>query len=67
MIDKFGYIRRHRGLAGPLGRDAFNLYVWCPKALLQLFRESESFTYFFNTAEDGVITRDGNGKITRYV
>ena len=41
-MDKFGYIRGRRGPAGPPGKDAFNLYAWCPDALLQLFRETES-------------------------
>ena len=56
-MDKFGYIRGRRGPAGPPGKDAFNLYAWCPKALLQLFRESESCTYFFNTADDGILSK----------
>ena len=48
-MDKFGYIRGRRGPAGPPGKDAFNLYAWCPKALLQLFWESESCTYLKGT------------------
>ena len=59
-MDKFGLSRVSRGPPGPPGRDAFDLHLWCPEALLQLFRESEVCTYFFNTAADGLIT-DGQG------
>ena len=55
-MDKFGLSRVSRGPPGPPGRDAFDLHQWCPEALLQLFRESEVCTYFFNTAADGLIT-----------
>ena len=58
-MDKFGYTRGRQGRAGPLEKDAFNHYTWYPDAMLQFFRESESCTYFFNTAEDGVITHKG--------
>ena len=60
-MDKFGLSRVSRGPPGPPGRDAFDLHLWCPEALLQLFRESEVCTYFFNTAADGLITQ-GKGK-----
>ena len=60
-MDKFGLSRVSRGPPGPPGRDAFDLHLWCPEALLQLFRESEVCTYFFNTAADGLITQ-GTGK-----
>ena len=65
-MDKFGYIRGRRGPVGPPGKDAFNLYAWCPSALLQLFRESESCTYFFNTADDGVIESKSKALKDRY-
>ena len=58
-MDKFVYIRGCLGPAEPSGKDAFNLYVWCPDALQQLYQETESCAYFFNTAEDGVITPEG--------
>ena len=58
-MDKFGLSRVSRGPPGPPGRDAFDLHLWCPEALLQLFRESEVCTYFFNTAADGLITQGG--------
>ena len=54
-MDKFGRGRVKRGPAGPAGKDAFNLYHWCPTVLLHLFRESEKCTYFFNTATDGIV------------
>ena len=54
-MDKFGQGRTSRGPPGPPGKDSFNLYLWCPSALLQLFRESESCTYYFDTAVDGII------------
>ena len=59
-MDKFGRGRVQRGPPGPSGKDAFNLYHWCPTVLLHLFRESEKCTYFFNTATDGIVVNDGS-------
>ena len=47
-----------KGPARPLRKEASSLNAWCPEALLELFRESESYTYFLNMA-DGLMTRDG--------
>ena len=44
-MDKFGRGRVKRSPPGPPGKDAFNLYHWCPGVLLHLFRESEKCTY----------------------
>ena len=35
-MDKFGYIRGKRGPPGPRGKDALELYTWCPDAVLHL-------------------------------
>ena len=56
-MDKFGQGRVKRGPPGPPGKDALNLFVWCPESLLTMFRESESCTYFFNTAGDGILPK----------
>ena len=58
-MDKFGQGRTSRGPPGPRGKDAFDLHLWCPSGLLNLFRESESCTYFFNTLSDGILTKQG--------
>ena len=49
-MDKFGYIRGKRGPPGPKGKDAIPLYSWFPDAMLQMFRQSERCTYYFNDA-----------------
>ena len=69
MVDVYGSSKRGSGgPPGPPGLDAFDLHLWCPEALLQLFRESEVCTYFFNTAADGLITQGGKrvGLTDRY-
>ena len=60
MVDVYGSSKRGPpGPPGESGRDAFDLHLWCLEALLQLFRESEVCTYFFNTVADGLITQGG--------
>ena len=54
-MDKFGYIRGKRGPPGPKGKDAIPLYSWCPDAMLQMFRQSENCTYYFNDANSGIL------------
>ena len=46
-MDKFGYVKGRRGPPGPRGKDAVELYKWCPDAVLRMFRESEQCTFFF--------------------
>ena len=60
-MDKFGYIRGKRGPPGPKGKDAIPLYSWCPDAMLQMFRQSENCTYYFNDANSGILN-NGKGK-----
>ena len=56
MVDKFGgYGRRLRGPPGPPGRDAFNIFNWSPFSALRMFRENTSCTFYFNTADDGIV------------
>ena len=54
-MNKFGYIRGRRGPKGPPGKNAFEIHKWCPDSMLRMFRENEDCTFFFNTAEDGII------------
>ena len=56
-MDKFGYIRGRRGLPGPAGRDAVNIFTWFPFSALRMFRENSSCTFYFNTADDGVLKK----------
>ena len=58
-MDKFGYVKGRRGPPGPRGKDAVELYKWCPDAVLRMFRESEQCTFFFNTEEDGIVNNKG--------
>ena len=58
-MDKFGQGRTNRGPPGPKGKDAFNLRLWCPEALLEFIRRSESCTYFFNTLIYGILVKGG--------
>ena len=60
-MDKFGYIRGKRGPPRPKGKDAIPLYSWCPDAMLQMFRQSERCTYYFNDANSGILN-NGKGK-----
>ena len=56
MVDKFGGIgRKYRGPPGPPGKDAVNLLNWYPISVLRMFRENEECTFYFNTAEDGIL------------
>ena len=57
-MDKFGYVKGRRGPPGPKGKDAIELHTWCPDAVLRMFRESESCTFYFNTAEDGILKNE---------
>ena len=61
-MDEFGQGRVKRGPLGPPGKDALNLFVWCQESLLKIFRETESYTYFFNTAGDGILPRPMGSK-----
>ena len=61
-MDKFGYIRGKRGPPGPKGKDAIPLYSWCPDAMLQMFRQSENCTYYFNDANSGVMYNKKTGQ-----
>ena len=54
-MDKFGYIRGRRGPPGPPGKNAIHLPRWCPKSVLDMFRNDEECTYFFNTDKDGIL------------
>ena len=54
-MDKFGYIRGRRGPPGRPGKDAVNLLNWYPTSVLRMFRENEECTFYFNTAEDGIL------------
>ena len=55
-VDKFGYIRGRRGIPGPPGRDAIDPFTWTPYSVLRMFRENEECTFYFNTADDGLIS-----------
>ena len=61
-MDKFGYIRGKRGPPGPRGKDAVPLYSWCPDAMLQMFRQSEACTYYFNDYDSGVMHNKKTGQ-----
>ena len=54
-MDKFGYIRGRQGPRGRPGKDAVNLSNWYPTSVLRMFRENEECTFYFNTAEDGIL------------
>ena len=54
-MDKFGYIRGRRGPPGPPGRDAIDTFTWTPYSVLRMFRENEECTFYFNTADDGIL------------
>ena len=54
-MDKFGYIRGRRGPRGPPGRDAIDTFTWTPYSVLGMFRENEECTFYFNTADDGIL------------
>ena len=54
-MDKFGYIRGQRGPPGPLGWDSIDTFTWSPTSVLRMFRENEECTFYFNTADDGII------------
>ena len=43
------------GEPGPPGKDAVNLLNWYPISVLRMFRENEECTFYFNTAEDGIL------------
>ena len=57
-MDKFGYIRGRRGLPGPAGRDAVNIFTWYPMSVLRMFREDAVCTYYCNTADDGILYKN---------
>ena len=54
-MDKFGYIRGRRGPPGPAGKDAVNIFTWFPLSSLQMFRQNSECTFYFNTADDGIL------------
>ena len=54
-MNKFGYIRGRRGRPGPPGRDAIDTFTWTPFSVLRMFRENEECTFYFNTADDGIL------------
>ena len=54
-MDKFGYIRGQRGPPGPPGRDAIDTFTWTSYSVLGMFRENEECTFYFNTADDGIL------------
>ena len=56
MVDKFGGLRRkYRRPPRPPGKDAVNLLNCYPFSVLRMFRENEECTFYFNTAEDGIL------------
>ena len=54
MFNAFGD-NRSAGIAGPAGKNAFDLISWTPLAARRIFRESEKINIYFDTATDGVI------------
>ena len=57
-MDKFGYIRGRRGPRGPPGQDAVNIFTWFSASALRMFRENSACTFYFNTADDGILKKD---------
>ena len=54
-MNKFGYIRGRLGPPGLPGRDAFDIFTWSPFSVLRMFRENAECTFYFNTADDGIL------------
>ena len=57
-MDKFGYIKGRRGPRGPPGQDAVNIFTWFSVSALRMFRENSACTFYFNTADDGILKKD---------
>ena len=49
------------GPPGKKGKDAFELYKWCPSSMLRIFRENEACNFYFNTADDGITQKGWKG------
>ena len=57
MYNAFGD-NRSLGIAGPPGKNAFDLISWIHHAARRMFRESERINIYFDTATDGVVYKD---------
>ena len=63
MVDIYGCSKRGLqgppGESGPPGKDAFDLYKWCPTSMLRIFRENEACNFYFKTEDDGILKKEG--------